>query len=215
VSEPFLLDGEPAATQPTPEASIAVADVPLVDDNEAIFANPPDDAAIYTDYVVENRYAYDQGKRMMGVTSPQPYRGASAAFVTLRKPTLVWTADWTAARFHVQPDVPDPASVSGDWVLLHARPVSRNVTVGSDGKTKLFRISGTYVYGHKNPGDDVFASVQFGLPPYLADGAPPLFQQSAKKGGIMEGTGAGPGGGGGGQPSPGDPGIPPGGPTPA
>lgn len=211
MSDPFLLDSEPEANQAAPEASVTIADVPLVDDQGAIFASPGGDADIYTDYVVENRYAYSPGKRMLGVTAPQPYRGASAAFVTLRKPTLLWTADWTAARFNAQPDVPDPAAVDSEWVLLSVTPVSRNVTVGSDGKHKLYRISGTYVYGHKNPGDDAFARVQFGLPPYLSDGAPPLFRQSAKKGGIMEGTATG----GGGEPSPGDPGIPPGGPTPA
>ena len=52
---------------------------------------------------------------------------------------------------------------------MNVLPEARMVTVGPDGVTPLYRISGTYVYGCTDPSDDVFSDVVYPRPPWLID----------------------------------------------
>lgn len=134
------------------------------------------DIAIWTDYEIENRYEYDYHRYMMGISSPNQFQGGKAAFVQLASPTLLWISDWTACRFYQQPTIPDPNEPEGqpnsDWVLLDIIPETFSVDLQADGVTPLYRISGIYVYGHKNPSTNVFNYIAFGRPAWLEDTLP-------------------------------------------
>jgi hypothetical protein len=128
-----------------------------------------DKFAVWTDYAIENHYIDDQGIFVMPVTSPGGFQSASVGFVQINAPTLLWVCDWTACRFNVQPDIPSKTPSDSNWVFLHATPVTRNLVIAGDGVTPLYRITGTYVYAHKNPTSDVFDKVQYPRPPWLED----------------------------------------------
>ena len=132
------------------------------------------DLSIYTDYMITNRYEFDKHVYMLGITSPTGFEGDSAAFVQLAAPTLLWIADWTAARFNKQPDIPSSSllinsSQGVHWTLLdeHIEPVM--LTIGADATTPLYRISGTYVYGCRNPNPLLVRNIRFPRPPWLKD----------------------------------------------
>lgn len=160
----------------TPEeeipVTIAVGGVSLTaDDEDAKFVqDQPTPFSIFTETVLNNRYYSDPGRFMLGVNSPAGFEGDTVAFVQLRAPTLLWMCDWTTERWDTQPDVPDPAQLAdSNWVLLGMTPETRNVAVGPDGISALYRISGTYFYGHRRPNANPFAHVAYGLPPWLED----------------------------------------------
>lgn len=135
-------------------------------DQDARFVGAPDE--IYTDYEVRSHYEKDRHIYMMPVTSPEttPAMNGTVAFVQLAMPTLLWIADWTAARTQTQPDIPDPRLIIAvglglrgtlsfipetNWVLLDDHYEAANFTMLADGVTPLWRLSGTYVYGHRKP----------------------------------------------------------------
>ena len=43
------------------------------------------------------------------------------------------------------------------------------ITVGADATTPLYRISGTYVYGCRNPDPTLVRNIRFPRPPWLRD----------------------------------------------
>jgi len=76
-------------------------------------------------------------------------------FVELSRPTMTKTITWTFERVNILPDIPDPIA---DYVVprtgnkIRGKLLSKTISsiapeLLADGKTKIFRISGTYVYG--------------------------------------------------------------------
>ncbi len=130
--------------------------------------NPP--GSVEADYEVVNRQECDQHVYMLGITSPNGFLGATAAFVQLAAPTKLWLVDWTACRVGLKPKIPDPRVSDPNWVFLDALPETNKITVAPDGISPLYRISGTYVYGCRRPTTDVFGNLQFPKPPWLQDG---------------------------------------------
>lgn len=126
-----------------------------------------DDQGVWADYMIKSRYERDPHTYMAGVASPGGFQGASVAFFRLTAPTLLWIVDWTAARFATQPDIPSNEPQGNNWVLLDEIVEPAMITVGPDGVTPLYRISGTYVYGNINPSADVLKNVSYGRPPWL------------------------------------------------
>lgn len=140
------------------------------DDQGALFQNTQDDS-VWNDYMVVNRYEYDPHRYMAGVTSPNGFGGAKAAFFQLTTPTFLWVADWTAYKSNDTPEIPDPTPADPNWVFLGMYPAeSAMLTVAADGVTGRFRLSGTYVYGHQNPPTNPWDEVVFGRPPWLQPG---------------------------------------------
>jgi len=123
--------------------------------------------SVFTDYMVYNTYVYDPQTVQMPVASPSPFQGASVAFVQFASPTLKWEAKWTAARLGTQPIIPEPLQSDPNWVFLGRETPFTMITVVGDGQTPLYRVSGTYVYGHKNPPANVTEDVCFPQPPWL------------------------------------------------
>lgn len=121
---------------------------------------------VMTDYHIEGRYEYDYRRYMMGVTSPGGFTGGTAAFVMLAAPTLLWIVDWTAEKVgdsHIT--IPSPTTNDDEWVLLDKHCEPAKVILKPDGVTRVWRISGTYVYGHQNPEPGDFSNVRFPRPP--------------------------------------------------
>ena len=179
---PQSQDNPLTGTQAFVEAQIQVSEVPP-DDNDGVFVGDAYSASIWTDYIVKNRYENDLHRYMMTITSPgngvanaSPGLGnaltvlAGAAFVQLGAPTLLWISDWTASRFREKPTVPQPEPPAGSpWVLLDKHYETMTLNVAPDGVTPLYRINGTFVYGHKNPSEETVLNINFSRPPWMAD----------------------------------------------
>ena len=145
----------------------------------------------FTDFKVRNRYERDLHRYQLGLTTPNGFQGASCAFVQMAAPTLLWICDWTACRFRTPPIVPDPETLVENWVLLDVLPETASLGVGPDGATPLYRISGTYVYGHRNPSGDVFRDIAFPRPPWLEDVFDRSMPDNLLEKGLSEATSTG------------------------
>lgn len=147
---------------------------PYIDPNlfdTAGLYNQEDSPAVITDYRIQHHYERDLGIYMLGIASPKGFQGASAAFIQTAAPTLLWIADWTAARFLQKPMVPDPNAVNSNWILMDVWLNPADIIVGQDGTTPLIRLTGTYIYGHQNPGSNFFSNVMFPVAPwFVSDG---------------------------------------------
>lgn len=135
-----------------------------VDNN--LYVQPTDPYGIYTDAVIDNRYYGDDHLYMLGITSPGGFNGQSVGFVQLSASTLLWVCDWTVARVKNRPNIPNPQPADSGWQLLSTIVEPAMVNVAADGYTPVYRISGIYVYGHRNPANAVLAH---GRPPWLQD----------------------------------------------
>lgn len=128
-----------------------------------------DSPGVWTDYRINNYYENDLHIYMLGVTSPDGFNGDTASFVQLTAPTLLWICDWTACRFGVEPVRPNPNLKDGNWILLDKKYIPVMIVVGPDGVTPLYRISGTFVYGHKKPSSQVTDNMNYPIAAWLED----------------------------------------------
>lgn len=139
---------------------------PAIYDDLSLY-NQEDSESVITDFEIHHHYERDLHLYMMGIASPQGFQGNRAAFVQLASPTLMWIADWTGARFLEKPMVPDPISVSSEWVLMDVWMNPAQIVIGQDGTTPLFRLTGTYIFGHQNPGPNFYSNVSFPVAPWF------------------------------------------------
>ncbi len=150
-------------------ANVVIGDVFPEDNDGKLADGDGDENAIFTDYIIDNKYEEDPHTYMAGITSPNGFQGRTAAFFQLATPTLLFVCRWTASRWNKQPVVPSKEPANQNLVYLYAAPETRNVTAGPDAFTALYRISGAYVYGFKNPDLALLNNVSFGLDPRYAD----------------------------------------------
>ena len=133
------------------------------------FVLPKNNSDVFTDYQVRNRYEENPHRYMAGISSPNGFQGSRAAFFQLAYPTILWICDWTACRWNTIPEIPPKDAEDDNWVFLFAVPETVSPVLDAvGGVARLYRISGTYVYGHKNP-PDVFDLVNFPRPPWMQD----------------------------------------------
>lgn len=170
-ASPIAPDNPQICTQLAPGAGMATLTAISPDDFQARYLRLSTfDRSIWTDYVVQNRYEGDGHRYMLPVARAAGTTGTGpAAFVTLAAPTLLWIADWTATRTLNKPLIPRATLPDSNWVLMDQHLEPDMVTVGPDGVTPIYRISGAYVYGHREPESDISANVAFGRPPWLTD----------------------------------------------
>ena len=179
---------------PAIEAVVTVGNITF-DDNQAEYEIQS--PGIFTDYMIINRYESDRHIYMMGISSPDGFQGNSVAFVKLTAPTLLWVCDWTASKVGGKPNIPSPNLTDQNWVLLDIMPETAMESVAPDGVNRLYRISGTYVYGNKNPNADVFRNIAYPRPPWLRDSGERTVNQSELQTGLQTAAGSTGGGGGG------------------
>lgn len=113
-----------------------------------------------------NSYIADQHIYMAGVTSPDGFDGATVAFGHTSAPTGMMCSEWTSSKMGSPPLIPDPNQSDANWMLLLMTVEPLNITVGPDGVTPLYIISGKYYYGARNP---ALVIPVFPRPPYIAD----------------------------------------------
>lgn len=148
--------------------TVSIITAPLTTDEDANYEEQVD--GIFSDYLVVHRYEKDPQKYMVPVTSPTGFQGQSCAFVQLAAPTLLWIADWTAKKSGDLPEIPDPNLNDPNWVLLDDHYDLNSVELLADGMTAEYRISGTYVYGHRNPDAQTHLNLLFPQPPWIRSG---------------------------------------------
>lgn len=137
---------------------------------------------IFTDYYIVQRYEKDKQRWMMPVTSPDGFDGDSVAFVQLAGETLLRIVDWTAERAGNAPPVPEPESQDSNLVLLDDHTEPAMLQKHPDG-TLVYRISGTYFYGFKNPSQ---AKREYGRPPWMSKDIECDVSDSQFEGGIID-----------------------------
>lgn len=164
-SSPWTPNNPTTKKQSVPEATVTVGTVGP-DDEEASYI---ENIGTFADYMVNCHYEKNKHVYMMPLTSPKGFQGDSVAFVQLANPTLMLVADWTAFKLNEVPDIPnpDPVSLGSPWIHLHSQFTPAMITVGTDGSTPLYRISGTYYYGHKRPDEISIKDLRFPMPPWL------------------------------------------------
>ena len=154
----------------------------------------------WEDYMIVNRYERDNHIYMGGMTSPTAFQGSSVAFYQLSAPTLLWMADWTASQWLSSPVIPDTLTGDSNWVLLDITNIEAAMLgISPDGQSNLYRLSATYVYGHRNPNPTVWYNLSYPRPPWLKDvydrtiPVANLTQSLIDGGGIVVGKGQVPG----------------------
>lgn len=153
----------------------AIAEIVIVDaidpdaQNAKWVAGSSAESSIWNDYMINNRFEEDPHRYMMGITSPNGFKGTSVAFVQLAAKTLLWIADWTVMRTGAKPIIPSKIPSDPEWVFLDAHYEPGMVELMPDGETAKYRLSGIYVFGHKNPSDNILANMYFSRPPWLQD----------------------------------------------
>lgn len=157
-----------------PEVQINIGKIEF-DDNGGKFIDDVQGSGLFTDCFIRNRYEKNPHTFMLPITSPNGFQNQKAAFVRLAEPTLVWISEWTIAKLGEKPIVPNPAPASSNWVLISANPAIGEsydlptILVGPDGVTPLYRISGTYIYGCKNPDQDTIVDTNWPRMPWVVD----------------------------------------------
>lgn len=173
---------------PTP-AVIRTGDVDFSGDEGAAYNDQPD-GTVWADYMVVNQYDEDRHVYMGGVTSPEPFQGDSVSFVQLSAPTLVWVCKWTGCKQGEKPAAPDPTPPPG-WVLLGRTPEMPQVAVAGDGATPVYRLSGMYYYGHRNPDPARLNSLMaWPRPPWLLDAVDRAVTDDLFEAGLKDVTGS-------------------------
>ncbi len=147
----------------------AIVEPMEADDEDALYDDRGDEGAVWDDFSVVSHYERDGRRYMLGVTAPTGFGGDTAAFVQLAKPTLLWIAHWTIARWKEKPPVPKRDLGDDRWVWLDEHLDVPHVTIAPDGVTPFFRISGLYVYGCKRPAEVILDDAAFAKPPWLDD----------------------------------------------
>lgn len=187
-----LGDNPTVGAEPNPNAdireevmtidSVMLAYVPVNENNQS---------SIFTDYIVNNRYYDNERIYMGGLTSPEGFQGQSVGFCQLSNRVALWCCDWTASRYNEMPEIPKRASNDSNWIFLFAAPETNNLLLAADGTTPLYRISGTYYYGCKNPPTEIFDLVIFPKPPWMQDQFDRTVPDSKQEDGIKDGKGGG------------------------
>lgn len=122
----------------------------------------------YTDYIIRNIYQKDGHIYTTGTTKVNASTTGSTAFFKLCSSTLIWICDWTACRYTSQPNAPDPNPADSNWLLLDEFSELPTMTIGADNQNKLWRRTGTYIYGHKNPDSaDLINLINYPRPPWI------------------------------------------------
>lgn len=167
----------------TPQLSITQAQVQYDDNLGEYNLNFP---GIFADYLFINHYEQDRHIYMASQTSETPFNGSKVGFVRVGSNTLLWICEWTACQVGAQPQIPDPVPESTGWVLLDVQPSLAGKSLITDGTSPIYRVSGVYIYGHKNPDPDIYKNAVFPLYPWVGNGNDRQMSQSNIIKGMMD-----------------------------
>lgn len=156
----------------TPTISVSVRTITATDELSQYKTPDQNDlSAVYVDYVITNRYEGNNHIYMAGVTSAEAIQtGAdTVALFQLTNKTTLWIVDWTASRWKLQPNIPDPTlnSQFRHWYLLNEHIEAGAIEVAADGVTPRYRISGSYFYATRRPAQALYMDVRYPKFPFL------------------------------------------------
>ena len=140
------------------------------DDNETYYRQDDgESSSVVPDYEIRKRYFRDKHLYMMPIASPEGFQGAAAAFVQLAAPTLIMVADWTGLQADQHAVLPASELSNSNWILLDDHYEPAMIEMVADGRTPLYRVSGTYVYGCINPSAEPLDDICFPIRPDYED----------------------------------------------
>jgi len=186
---PPLEENQLTANLDLPEAEVSVGDIEIGDEEGKYV--PPTNPGVFDDYQIVNRYAKRYGRYMAGISSPNGFNGQSVAFVQLWNPTLLLVSDWTVQSTGRQPEIPNPEPTDSNLVLLGAFPELRHLEVVGDSVSPTYRISGVYVYGFKNPQENIYKDTTYPRPPFMKDDFSRKVSDDVIQDNIIDGEGGG------------------------
>lgn len=166
---PFDPDDFAPPQEQAGSTTVTIGSVDFTDYRSKFKRDPNEDGTIWTDCMIGNRYEQDKHIYQMGLTSSDGFNGQSCAFVQLSAPTVLWICEWTVCRFGAKPKIPPSEPSDPNWVLLDTMDVTAPLAIMANGVTPMYRISGVYVYGCKNPGSDIKALMSFPRVPWIED----------------------------------------------
>jgi hypothetical protein len=158
-------------------------------DNDAEYINLDSlngSPCVWSDWAMNSRLESDRTRYMVPVTAPNGFQGKTVSIVQLASPVLLWIVDWTAMRTGDKPLIPDPTTNDPNWVILDEIYEPASQVSLTDGVNRLYRISGTFIYGHVNPAADILSYVIFPIPPWLTDNAERLFGTNYRIRGLFD-----------------------------
>lgn len=146
-----------------PDVTITIGEIealspnPILDQEEA-------NNGVWQDYAIVFRYERDKQRWMMPVCSPNGFDGDNVSFVQLAGETLLLIVDWSGMRAGPKPTIPLAEWEDPNWILLDDMQEPGTMQKKPSGEI-VWRHSGTYVYGCKNPSS---AIMHYGRPPWLS-----------------------------------------------
>ena len=169
-------------------AGLVVQQGPVTyDANPGQIADPGNYTGICVEYFFENSYENDRHTYMASQTSATPFNNSTVGFVKVGNPTTLWICEWTACQLGAKPMAPNPIPESSGWVLLDVQPTLAGKSIVTDAQTPIYRISGVYVYGRKNPADNVYEDAVFPVYPWIANTEGRQMLTSDLKKGLIDG----------------------------
>lgn len=129
----------------------------LLPDGNSSLLKATTGAGLYTNYLVTKRLENPPHVFQMPVAKMVSSPAASSVFIQTAAPAARMYVDWTAERVGGQPDLPTPNLRKPDGtpdtnaVLVGKTFGAANVEHGGDGENARYTISGTYIYGFKDP----------------------------------------------------------------
>lgn len=183
----YTTDDPPTSPEPIPPAQVTITSIPFTDaDVAAQSTGSP--LGIWNDFRVTNRYESDKHRYMMGIASPDGFAGATVAFVQTTSPTLLWICDWTSSKAANTPEIPSNVPIDSKWILLDEHYEPAHLLLMAGGNRALYRISGTYVYGHKNPSSVVVNNINYARPPWMSNVFDRTVATAKMQAGVIDGT---------------------------
>lgn len=150
--------------QTIPDVQVVIGTIADLDEFSPVYDSSEITDGVFTDYFIENRFEVDGQIYMMPVTSPNGFDGDQVAFCKLAASTMLWIVDWTAEKVGAMPSIPNPDLEDSNIVAIDKVFYPAQLEKFSDGSV-VYRVSGTYVYGFKNPNS---ATLYYGRPPWMS-----------------------------------------------
>lgn len=127
--------------------------------------------ASYTDYTIETFYGNDTGILQSPVAGPP---GTPSDMIQVCAAYDQMIIKWMATRVGLKPTVPSPLRPNDANAVLKSKQITPLAPLlDSDGKTKIYRVSGIYIYNLLLPAEVVnngYLNYPMGAPPYQTTG---------------------------------------------
>lgn len=166
----------------SPVITISVGEVNFTD-TDARVVEEAQANSIIDDYTVFSHYEKDRRTYQIPLSSPGDIDGDTVAFVALSRTTLLWVVDWTVQSSRAKPKAPAKSS-NNRFIWLDEWLEPAQIGLGPDGETPVYRLSGTYFYGCRNPSAELREDISFPLPPWIQD----VFSRTMNQGDFIPGV---------------------------